>query len=372
MEKNRNKIITALFVCFIGGFFLANILLPDIEFSPNENRYLQRFPRFSFASLADGSFTEKAELYSSDQFALRDRWITLKARLELLQGKRENNGVFLCSDERLIEPYTAPDEALIEKRCAAVNALTDRLNIPVTLALIPGAAEIYGEQLPAGVRNDSQRQTAAEVYSLVRTGHVDLGQALEAHRDEYIFYRTDHHWTSLGALYAAESILESAGASLSPNKYAPRTVSESFCGTAYSTSGFFWVKPDTIQVFIDAPQGLRIEKYEDAKPVSAALYDEEKLDTKDKYRFFLGGNCPRVHISTGKEGLPSLLILRDSYADSLVPFLLDTYSQIHLLDLRYYRASAAQYAKDNDIDSVLILYSVSDFVSDPSLDLLAQ
>ena len=371
--KNSNFIITALFVLFIGGFFLLNLLIPDREFSPNENRYLQQHPGLSLSSLIDGSFTEKTDAYLSDQFPLRDQWIMIKARLELLQGRRENNGVFLCEGERLVEPFTAPDAAALKSKSDAVNTLAESVDVPVTIALIPGSAELYGDLLPYGAENCSQRKTADAIYYSVTAKSVDLAETLISHKDEYVFYRTDHHWTSLGAMYAAEKIFADAGESLPlPDAAEAVTVSESFYGTSYSSSGFFWISPDSIQKYRNAPDGLTVEKLEGPDPVSSSLYDESALETKDKYRYFLGGNSSCVHIHTTCGERPSILILRDSYADSLVPFLLESYSDIYLLDLRYYHDSVISFVNDHPVDSVLILYSVNNFVTDPGVEFMAR
>ena len=373
MEKRYKILITVLFSLFIGSFLLLNLLLPDKEFSSNENRYLQTFPRFSFSSLADGSFTRKAEVYASDQFPLRDKWISMKARLDLAQGKKENNGIFLCQGDRLIEPYTAPEPSVLTRKAELVNAFSARADIPVTLALVPSSAEFYGDLLPDGVRNDSQAETTDFFTTLENVQTADLCAALSAHRDEYIYYRTDHHWTSLGALYASERILQSFGVNcvLVPESFPVKTVSSDFKGTAYSRSGFFWIEPDSIDAYVLPSEDLKIERIEGSSVVSGSLYDASMLDTKDKYRFFLGGNCPLIRIDTGNEDRPSLLIIRDSYADSLLPFLLGEFSHIHMIDLRYYHDSVISYIRENDIDNALILYGLSDFLTDPGLDFIA-
>ena len=374
MEKRYKTIISILFSLFIGAFFLLNLFLPDKDFSPNENRYLQTFPRFSFKSLTDGTFTKKAEVYASDQFALRDSWIELKARLDLMQGKKENNGVFLCEGQRLMEPFTACDRSVLEKKADLINALSAKSDVPVTLALVPSSAELYGDLLPDGVRNDSQAQTSELLYSFANVQTVDLCSALSAHRDEYIYYRTDHHWTSLGALYAAERILQASGINcvLPPESFPSETVSRDFKGTYYSRSGFFWIPPDSIDAYVFPNDPPMIQRIEGSSAETGSLYEESMLDTKDQYRFFLGGNCPLIRIDTGNSDGPSLLILRDSYADSLLPFLLENYSRIHMIDLRYYHDSVLAYIRGNHMDSVLVLYGLSDFLSDPNLDFLAR
>ena len=373
MSRRANLTIVLLFAVFLGAFFVGNILYPDQVFSPQENRYLQTAPPLTLSSLFKGEFTSKAEKYGSDQFIFRDQWISWKARLELLQGKKSNNGIFLCAEEQLLEPFRAPDEAVLDQKLGYIETLAENVPVPVTLALIPSAAEIYREKLPSGVINDSQADVLRYIAENSPVETVDIISSLSSHRDEYIFYRTDHHWTTLGAFYGYQALAEALQLTAHDDSfYSPQTVSEEFCGTAYSSSGFFWIEPDEMQIFLEQPEELSVVRYEKNEPEGVSLYDYTALETKDKYRFFLGGNTPRAVIRTGNEDRPSLLILRDSYADSLVPFLLESYSEIHLLDLRYYLNSVSDYVQEQEIDSVLILYSLPNFCSDTNLALLTR
>ncbi len=374
MSKKKNLsdlAITLVFIMFIGVFFLLNLITKDRLFSEQENRYLQQLPVFTVRSLASGSFTEDFETYCSDQFFARDFWISWKARAELAQGKAQNNGYYLCDGDRILEPFHAPSSNDLGRRVLAIDQLGKNIEIPVVLGLIPTSAEIYSELFPYGARNDSQLDTINRVYSGVSVDTIDILSPLADRRAEEIYYRTDHHWTSLGAFYAADAILDSLGAK-TPQRGAgePQIVSEDFCGTYYSSSGFFWTKPDRMFILRDDPGDLTVTRYETAAGTDGSLYSPPMLETKDKYRFFLGGNTPRVVIETGHSDLPRLMIIRDSYSDSLVPFLLDSFSEIHLIDLRYYRESIRAYVENNAIDKVLVLYSVDNFCTDTNFMLM--
>lgn len=373
MSRKANFTVVLVFVIFLGVFFLANILCPDRIFSPQENRELQTMPKFSLSSLFRGDFTEKMEKYGSDQFVLRDKWIEGKARLELLQGKKSNNGIFLCAGERLIEPFAGIGENELLKKAGYVNTLSDHLPVPVTLALIPSEAELYADLLPDGAENHSQAGVLRTLSDNVSVPLVDIISTLREHTGEYIFYRTDHHWTTLGAFYAYQALGPALGyMPRGLDMFRPETVSRDFRGTTYSSSGFFWVKPDEMQIFLSPPEGVSVERFDSSVGETASLYDYDMLSTKDKYRFFLGGNTPLAVIHTGNTDLPSLLILRDSYTDSLVPFLLKHYSEIHLLDLRYYLDSVSAYVETHGIDSVLVLYGLPNFCSDNNLALMTR
>lgn len=374
MKRNiASWVQVILFTAFIGFFFIINLILPDKEMSEVENRYLQQLPSFSVDDLESGKFTSDFEKYTNDQFFMRDQWITIKAATELASGKKENNDVYYCEGGTLIERFTSPDDDTLKQKVEYVNALNDKLDVPVYFAIIPGAAEIWRDKLPANAPCDSQKELIDKVYSWSEAENVDMYGALAPHAGEYIFYRTDHHWTSRGAYYGYTALMDAMGMEANPiSNYDVKDVSDSFLGTVYSTSGFTWVKPDSIQTFVDPYDGLEITNYPQGKPIDGMMYDTLYLDKKDKYSMFFGGITPLLEIDTGNEGLPSLLIIRDSYTDSLTPFLLEHFSEIDIIDLRYNNTDISQYIEEHDIDSVLVCYSAYNFSIDTNLYKLAR
>lgn len=376
MKKISLWIETGIFVAFIGLFFLMNTVKPDASFSEQENRYLQQKPDFTFSSLFSGKFTSNFETYVTDQFAFRDSWTTLKARCELALGKHENKGSYLCKGkfgDTIIEGFDAPERSVLESNIASVNALAENCDMPVYFGLIPDKSAIWQKILPPNAPNDSEREVIDYIYAGVNAQTINFYSALQAHADEYIYYRTDHHWTTLGAYYGYTALMESMGLSAHAlDAYVPERVSDTFYGTTWSSSGFSWVAPDSMDIYVQEPDGLSILNYADGTPQEGVLYDRSYLDKKDKYSMFYGGNTPLLEIKTGIDDAPSLLIIRDSYTDSLSPYLLDHFSQIHILDLRYYRASLSAYIQEHDIDTVLVLYSVSNFCTDTNLFLLSR
>lgn len=374
MNKKALWAEALIFLAFIGAFFILNLVLPDRQFSEQENRYLQMRPEFSFKSLFSGDYTSKFETYTTDQFTFRDEWITLKAASELALGKQENNDVHLCENGTLIEGFKRPESSVLDSNMSALNTLVGNTDAKVYFALIPDKSDLYSSLLPKNVPNDSEKEVIDYCYGQSNATNVDMYSALSAHKDEYIFYRTDHHWTSLGAYYGLSALAESMGLPCPAlDSYTDRhVVSEEFYGTTLSSSGFSWVDPDTMEIFVNAPESLKVTSYPQGSPVEGKLYDFSFLEKKDKYSMFMGGNCPMHVIETGNEDKPSLLILRDSYTDSLIPFLLDDFSEIHVLDLRYYHASLKAYIEQNDFDNVLVCYSVSNFCSDSNISLLGM
>lgn len=364
-QENKNLsrisgIVTAVLFCaFLAGFGLLHILLPDRTFSPVENRTLAQLPEFSWSALTDGSYTAKLETYLEDQFPLRDGWMGLKNRYEYLLGKREFHGVYLCGD-RLI--HKIEDAGRAEQNITNLLKLTEKTDIPVYLGLIPTAAEVYREVLPTGSENFDQAAYLEKVRESVPNAvWVDIAQALTEHRREQLFYRTDHHWTSQGAYYGYGALMEAMGEQPEPLG-TPETVSDDFYGTLYSTSGVHWLAPDTIERYVSG-ESVTVENFE--KGETHGLYVDSFLGEKDKYASFLGGNAP-LYIVRNPEAVSNekLLVVRDSYSDSMAPFLSRYFSEIHLIDLRYYRTSVAEYARENDMDRIFVCYSVENFVKD--------
>ena len=359
MTKASQRITAVIFCVFLAGFGLLHIILPDRTFSPVENRNLSQMPEFSWASLADGSYTAGLEKYLEDQFPLRDGWMGLKARYEYLLGKREFHGVFISGDTLL---HQIEDASRAEQNAGYLRALTELTDIPVYAGLIPTAAEVWKDKLPAGAERFDQAAYLKQVRAGVPDAvWVDISGALIAHKDEPVFYRTDHHWTSLGAYYGYAALLSAMGETPAPLGDA-ETVSEDFYGTLYSTSGLHWLEPDTIERYVSG-ESVTVENFE--KGETHGLYVDSFLEEKDKYASFLGGNTP-LYIVRNPDAAADrkLLVVRDSYSDSLAPFLSQYFSEIHLLDLRYYRTSVAQYAQENGVDQIFVCYSVENFVKD--------
>ena len=374
MTTRYSRFLAAVFCVFLGGLLAWHVLLPDRDRSDVENRTLAQLPAFSWESLKDGSFTKGMEDYFADQFPLRDQWTGLKARTEQLLGKREFNGVYLCGDA-LVAKVEPPRDGLEEKNLGYVSRLAERTELPVYLGLIPSAAEIWREALPKGAESWDQAAFIAHAAELEGVEAVDFLTPLAARAGESIFYRTDHHWTSLGAYYGYVALMESlgrGGEALEQEAYERQSllpVSNGFQGTLYSQSGIHWLEPDSIEFWVE--DHFEVSSWRSGKEEKSFLYDFDKLGEKDKYSAFLGGNQP-LCVIRNPEGKGKLLVIRDSYADSLAPFLALHFEEVHLLDPRYYRYSSAKYAEENHLDVIAVVYSVPNFITDRNLVLLTQ
>ena len=383
MTKRYCIFITALFCAFIGVFLVANAVSPDRTFSEVENRNLEQLPAVDFGTpeklfrdgnFFNGQFMRDFETYTTDQFIGRDAWVDLKARTERALGKKENNNVYFADNDTLITRFDQPAADRVTENLNYVNKFVENVDIPVVFSLIPTQACIWADRLPEGAPNASQTDLMAQAQGAV-TGATwaDVYTPLMEHKDEDIFYRTDHHWTSLGAYYGYTGLASALGYTPVPlTDYTPTVRSTEFYGTVFSSSGVRWVKPDTITTYVPE-DGITVVSHtydNSGNPVEEqrALYVESFLSVKDKYSMFLGGNQSLgVVTNTNNPDGPKLLIIRDSYADSLVPFLTAHYSEIHLIDPRYYHLSVKDYVEQNGIDQALVLYSVPNFVTDGNM-----
>lgn len=366
MSKKYAIFITCLFCLFITGFLVAGAVSPDRTVSGRET--LQTKPEPSVETVLNGKFMTDFEQYCNDQFFGRDAWVNLKAAAELAVGKSENNGTYILPGDTLISrfDYGEKEQKRTDTNAKAVNTFFANAKGDVYFALIPGQATVWAHKLPEGAPNVDQKAIIDSVYAQVEAPNIDIYAALMAHKDEEIFYRTDHHWTSLGAYYGYAALMEGMGLTpVSLGEYQKTVVTEAFYGTTFSNSGVRNVKPDSIWAYVP-DTGLEVINNFSGKPEAGSLYNEAALEKLDKYTYFLGGNQPLAIIKNPAVQGPKLLILRDSYSDSLAPFLAAHFSEIHLFDLRYNRGSASEYMEQNGIDKALVLYSVPNFVTDAS------
>ncbi len=378
MSKKYAIFITALFCVYLFGFAAAFFLLPDREFSEQENRYLAQMPTLDLGegSLLSGSgnffngrFMEDFEDYVVDQFPLRDSWIGLKALSERALGKQENNEVYFGTDgQTLFAHFTRPSDEELAKRVEYVNLLAARTDVPVFFALIPDKSYVWSDLLPARAPNVDDGSLLAAAQALCADDVTWIGLTLSG---DDVFYRTDHHWSTMGAYQGYQAIAQALNGFYTAPEGEPVLASDSFYGTTWSSAGAGWVKPDSIYTMVPE-EGVEVTRYPEGDPVAGDLYDETWLEKKDKYSMFLGGNQPLCIIQNPEASTDQkLLIVRDSYTDSLAPFLAQDYAEIHLIDLRYYKISPSTYIRENDIDQALVLYSAANFASDNNLFLLA-
>nr|WP_296262795.1 DHHW family protein [uncultured Merdimonas sp.] len=373
-KRNRKIWMAKMFLGVLLVICLLNLVWPDAEFSETENRMLEQKPSLTLSGIESGRFMEQYESYQSDQIAGRDLWVQLKTRVDLLMGKRESNGVFKGKGSYLLEDIKTPDQEHLEQNLQAICGFQETYpDIPMYMMLVPNAANVFSEKLPAfAVTRDQD----ADFDSIQKTleGHltwVDAGKALKDHKSENIYYHTDHHWTTLGAYYGYQALAEAMDLDTSKApELTPYAVSNSFNGTLSSTSGYETGYEEPIYVYFPKDEEAAPEvvvNYVEEQKKTATLYDSSKLKEKDQYAMFLGGNSGLISIRTTADSTQRLLLLKDSYANCLVPFLIPYYREILMVDPRYYYGDITSLMEENKISSVLFLYNGNTFVEDNSI-----
>lgn len=374
MKENRpSKIIQSITVVFLAAFVLlfavAFLIAEKQEFSEGENRYLEKFPEFTFSSLKEGKYTEKLQSYLSDHFPMRNLFMGLKAETEIALGKREIGGVYIAKDGYLIEDYAAPKNT--DKIVGQFEKFAESLEgAEVSLMLVPTAITIYGEKLPALAPVRSQLQTRDEIYGRLDFSTIDCYDALmEAKKDNELYYRTDHHWTGYGAYAAYTAYCEAKEIVPLPlDRFEITEVSTDFKGTVYSKLNDAKIKADTITIF-ENPENRLTVYYEDKKETADSLYNFEYLEKKDKYSMFLNNIHPFIEITNETaDSDKELAVIKDSYANCMVPFLVNHYRKVYVFDTRYYRGGPSKFINENrQITDVLLLYNMNTLDNDTGI-----
>ncbi|MCY6484119.1 DHHW family protein [Clostridium aestuarii] len=364
-------IIGILLVLYIGSIAVFNIILPDKTFSELENRMLEQTPRFSLKHLINGKFTSNYEKYISDQFAFRDFWIGVKSESERSIGKKENNGVYLGKDGFLIEKFT-PDIKRVKKNISSINSFAASTpNLNKYFMLVPNSVSILKDKLPVYADDENQLVYIDKVKKTLSNNikFVDVYSTLYSKKDEYIFYKTDHHWTTKGAYYTYTKLIEEMGfIPHDEEDYEVKNITNSFYGSLYSKSGFRQINPDSIQLYIPKVDEEYNVKYYDKNEISNSFYNMDNINKKDKYTVFSGGNHSLIKIKTNVNNKKKLVVVKDSYANCFIPFLTGYYSEIYVVDLRYYTDDLSILIKSNEINDMLILYNVNFFCKDASIN----
>ena len=364
-----------LFFLLLIIVLVSSIILPDTGFSEKENRVLASRPALKLDQLVSGGYEKQFETYENDQFPLRDMWITLKATTDRLMGKVEENGVYLGKNGYLMEGFNAPPQTQYDATVNAMTAFAQKHSDLKQYALIaPNSVNILKSQLPAFAPADDQNPRIDNLKdSLTSAGvtFIDIRDTFTDHKTEDLYYHTDHHWTTLGAYYAYLQAAAVMGIDTSSDSYDKAPVSQTFKGTLSAKSGFRSSETDEIDVFL--PNGdntlSSVVNYVEEQKKSASFYDTSKLNTRDKYALFFGGNHAQIKISTPTESNNTLLVLKDSYANSFVPFLAQHYRKIIMIDPRYYYGDLEQLLQVENVQEVLYLYNANTFFADTSLEL---
>lgn len=369
-QRNRRlqgEMLTWLLIGCILVFTVLSIITPDREFSESENRSLAQFPKFGSSFLSD------LGTYVADQFPGRDLWMRLNLKMNQLLGQKEASGVYLCMDDYLIQIPGSPNWDQVERNMEAVNGFAAAYpDIRMTMCVAPNAITVLSDKLPENAPARNQGEDLAKIQDMLEgVTFVDVTKTLKRHNSQYLYYKTDHHWTSLAAAYAYGELAPVM------NLYAPElstyevyTVSKTFEGTLSSKSGSHAAR-DTVEIYVPQTNIDYYVSYPNGTDIGS-FYNRAALDQKDHYTVFFGGNHSRVDITTTADTGRSLLIFKDSYANCLVPLLYPYFDHITMVDPRYYYDNIDLVIRSEAVTDVLYLYNLDTFLGDTSLaDVLA-
>ena len=370
------KIAGFLFICMIAGVFLGNLIAPDKAFSEDENRMLQDRPGFSLSKYIEGRYETKMEDYINDQFLFRSQLVHLKTAVDRTFGKVESGGVYLCKDNYLMEDIESPSAQFKETKDALKKFRQKYGSLNMYFLLAPNAANILSDKLPAAVRvADQNRLMDVFLKELDSSGYntVDVRNVFRENKDSVqLYYRTDHHWTTDGAYLAYREACKKMGIE-DPVEYTGYIVKNNFRGTLYSKSAFINGKDDEIKLFLPAEGQKTLNSviyYSDKKEKTTEFYELDNLKQKDAYSVFGGSNHPFYTVQTPTKQKKTLLLIKDSYANCVIPFLAQQYRKIVVVDPRYYFESVEDLITAHEVTDVLFLYNANTFFQDDSLEMM--
>lgn len=367
--KKSDILLCILFCVFLFGMLAAYLLLPGRDFSEKEKRYLAEKPVISGENILSGQLDEKIESYLADHVPGRDFFVGVNASYDLMSGRQVTKDIYLAENGFLLERPYSYDRSAVEKNMEKINSFAEKIGRPIDFMLVPTAGYFLQDAV-YGIR-DTYRDDSiiADIYAQAGEKVVcrDLLTAFSQEADaQKLYYRTDHHWTSLGAYKAYSAYMDALGRE-HPEQVDFAVESHSgFYGSTYSRSGLWWIAPESIELWKN-DVAFTVENKETEQPHEGLFY-EERLQELDKYTVYLDGNHSVVTIHNPEAvGKGQLLVFRDSYANCLGTFLANSYETVILVDLRYCqdpRNPVSNMVLEGQYDDVLVCYSLGNFLTD--------
>ena len=363
----NRKIVTFISLALIAIMSVGQMFTAGRSFSNMENRYLETMPEAEWKSLSSGAWMEQLETYLADHVPARDEWVQMKNTALRFSGRNQIGQVFFAEDDRLIQVQDVSLDQLV-KNIELMANFAENLpeEIEMNLLLAPNASWIYRELLTEEIQTyDPEEALKVVMEGLTSRVNVTLPyDDLIQHKDEAIYFKSDHHWTMRGAAYAYQALAEDLEIEgIDPFAYRILASKQKFFGSIYSQAPTFGYEGEKFEVF-QIP-GLEAKWSTDLQ--RGVVFEKEKLKEKDQYAAFFGGNYGLIRIKNEKaRSAEKLLILKDSYANILVPFLIEDYREIVMVDLRHYRGSVKALTEKEAVDRILAIYNMDFLCTDQS------
>lgn len=408
--KRARAVSVSFLVLLFAGAAVALYLPLRPTYSEAEKRELTKFPEFSFASLADGSYFNGISTWYADTFPWREMFINANAKIksfygigDSISGFSDNISDDIPSVDESTPPATLPDiepeteapvdDSLVQKlntvlivddsayeyysfirstadRYASIVSITaDKLNGKARVfdMVVPTSTDITLEDsVRKGINTSDQKKAIDYIYSVISPNayKVKTFDAIYDHRDEYVYFRTDHHWTALGAYYAYCEYTKAAGIKTAALTDFEEKQFDNFVGAFYNDSDknpALEKNPDTLYAY--APKGDVTLTYTDRKGNEVkweVIADVSEWTRGSKYNAFIGGDNSYTHIvNPAITDGSSCVVIKESFGNALVPFLTENYSEIHVIDYRYWNGNISEFVEKNGIDDVIFLNNIS-------------
>ena len=376
MKKKRNNFLKLMAICWfllIAVFWIARIVKVDGDFSDSENRVLASKPSMSVTDMTNGSYESDYEVYVNDQFPLRSLFVRGKVALDVMLGKKENNQVILAKDGYLFERFSAPEQKKSDAKAKKITQMCEKYpSINHYFMLVPTGVNILSDKLPAGIPVDDQNKAMERFYQKLPQNvmkMIDVRSVLSQHKDDALYYKTDHHWTTEAAYLCFRTVATVLGINPDRVSYEIHPVTDQFKGSLLYKSGFRMGTEEKIDVYFPiAGNPGSIVSYTQEQKKTATFYNHDKLATRSGYEVFLDGNHSMVKIQTPiKDNHKVLLLFKDSYANCFIPFLAPYYSEILVIDPRYYYDNVDELITEEAVTDIMYLYNANTFFTDDTL-----
>ena len=348
-----------MFCGFLAGMAMG-FFVPKSAFSEMEKRYLAEAPKLSWKNVLDGTWSKQAEAYLIDHIPGRNLFVGIHAYAELLAGRQKVSDIWL-EEDKLLEAPVALDERVVARNMKTIHAFADTLEQQVHVMVIPSAG------WAAGVDGYTDDETLAAIAGEAG-GNVDVISVADRYAGHpELYYNTDHHWTSRGAFHGYEAFMQAVGKDCLPETEFTITQIPDFRGSTYSRSALWLFPAENLELW----QGSELLTVTNAETegIHEGIFYRERLEEADKYTVFLDGNHSLVRVRN-PEKTGKILVVRDSYSNCLGGFLAQSYGEVVLVDLRYYRQPVSQLAREEGFDDILVCYSCANFLTETNLVLL--
>ncbi|MDE5583762.1 MAG: hypothetical protein K2J08_08655 [Ruminococcus sp.] len=332
------------------------------------------FPEISAKTILNGSFGKVLESYMTENFAFRDRWLSAKADIEADMGEKIVDGVYI-SDGRMLGTEGARRDISL-KNAENVNKFADNYKGTVYFTAVPTSSGVYAELLPDYLLSNPEKSQIATLYDGLADGirKIDTYNILKMMNESYIYYRTDTGLTSYGAYYVYRAVIQKLG--FLPSSYSKYTISHvksDFRGNLYKRCFYDGTKPDILDIYsysggaeitdctVCTDSGVTYKKQPDNMDFS---------ESDDIYNMYLGEGNPFVKINTSVNNQKKLLVIKDSTADCLIPFLIQHYSEIAVIYPEYSEKNMSFFVDPDNYEQILFLFGIDSMSNENLLEMI--